>query len=284
MNPHFGDRLVHAIREKGTPACVGLDPLIERLPADVLSEAGIPPAPEGQPCPHTDLGAVADALLTFGREIIRTVAPIVGVIKINIAFFERYYTEGMRAYYELVRRAQLEQLLRQDCEHGVKDRVDRFLQAQHHGIVANTGFAAASSECVDLFRDGHFYGCVSLSQAVGEALIRHVNVCNRCRPSGEFETNVRTLERRRFITAGVARSCRTLWKNRDDYHHLNPNVERDRSKLERLALSKIRCLAAIEAWVFSHSFRDGTLVIKRPQYWPNRGSGTVDVFLRFPTV
>lgn len=105
VNTHFGDRLVQAIREKEAPACVGLDPLIERLPADVLSESGILPGSDAKQPSSADLGAAADALLTFGRGIIRAVAPIVPVVKINIAFFERYYAEGISAYYELVRYA-----------------------------------------------------------------------------------------------------------------------------------------------------------------------------------
>jgi hypothetical protein len=31
-------------------------------------------------------------------------------------------------------------------------------------------FEVASTECRDLFRDGHFYGCICLSQSVAEGL------------------------------------------------------------------------------------------------------------------
>lgn len=101
----FGDRLVSAIREKNAPVCVGLDPLIERLPPSVLAEAGIALEDRADPTAQVDLGAVADALRSFGRDVIRTVAPYVPVIKINIAFFERYYAPGLSVYYELIRQA-----------------------------------------------------------------------------------------------------------------------------------------------------------------------------------
>jgi len=102
----FGDRLTSAIREKNAPVCVGFDPLIERLPPSVLAESGIKLDKDSGTDPKVDLGAAADALRSFGRDLIRTVAPYVPAVKINIAFFERYYTEGLRVYYELVRQAQ----------------------------------------------------------------------------------------------------------------------------------------------------------------------------------
>ena len=39
------------------------------------------------------------------RDVIRIVAPYVPAVKINIAFFERYYTPGLAVYYELIRQA-----------------------------------------------------------------------------------------------------------------------------------------------------------------------------------
>jgi len=102
---HFADRLINAIGEKHAPVCVGLDPLVERLPPDLLSEAGIPTDRRGGVATDREvsLEAVADALLTFGREMMRAVSPYVPAVKINIAFFERYYAEGIRTYFQLIR-------------------------------------------------------------------------------------------------------------------------------------------------------------------------------------
>lgn len=105
MNTHFADRLVNAIREKNAPVCVGLDPLIERLPPGLLSDVGIPASGQGDIGANSSVGVIADALLSYGREVIRIIAPYAAAIKINIAFFERYYAEGIRAYLELVRHA-----------------------------------------------------------------------------------------------------------------------------------------------------------------------------------
>ncbi len=106
MATHFGDRLVGAIRDKNAPACVGFDPLIERLPAAVLGEHGLGGLATGDSGEDVDPSTVAGALLAFGREVIQIIAPHVPVIKINIAFFERYYADGVRAYFQLVKDAQ----------------------------------------------------------------------------------------------------------------------------------------------------------------------------------
>jgi orotidine-5'-phosphate decarboxylase len=106
MNTHFADRLMHAIREKNSPACVGFDPLVERFPGDLLRDAGVKLTRDGELEGDTSQGAIAEALVNYGGEVIRLVAPHVPVIKINIAFFERYGPEGVRVYFDLVKLAQ----------------------------------------------------------------------------------------------------------------------------------------------------------------------------------
>jgi hypothetical protein len=174
----------------------------------------------------------------------------------------------------------------QQCHSSAPERVGRYLRARHHGIVANSPFALASAECIDLFRDGHFYGAISLSQAVGEALVRHMCFSNRWRPAENFEENVRQLKQRRFIDAGIEVELLRLWERRDDYHHLNPSVASDRTTLEDLALIKIRALGEVEQFVFAWapSETPGAISLLRPQYWPDKSDGRVNVFLRNPSV
>lgn len=101
----FADRLMAAIREKNAAACVGIDPLVERLPSEVLQTHGV-----GHTESLSDAGADADrcagAILDYGSEVIRIVAPYVPAIKINIAFFERYHASGIRAYHQLIQQGQ----------------------------------------------------------------------------------------------------------------------------------------------------------------------------------
>jgi hypothetical protein len=173
-----------------------------------------------------------------------------------------------------------------DCQSLASERAERYLRARHHGIVADTPFAPASAECIELFRDGHYYGAISLSQAVGEALVRHMCRSNKWKPAENFEENARKLQERGFVDGAVKDELLRLWEKRDDYHHLNPTVVRDRVELEELALTKIRALGEIERFVFAWAPSDtpGAITLLRPQYWPDKAEGRVSVFLRNPSV
>lgn len=92
MSAHFADRLLDAIRNKRTAAVVGIDPVLENLPADCR-----PVAPS--------IEAQADALERFGIAILEAVAPVVPAVKINSAFFECAYEHGVAAYFRLIERA-----------------------------------------------------------------------------------------------------------------------------------------------------------------------------------
>ncbi len=97
MPDNFADRLLAAVRAKRTPACVGIDPVYARLPAAIAEQRDMND--------EMDAEAALDATLEFCRQIIRIVAPYVPVVKINSAYFERYYWEGVEGYYELVQEA-----------------------------------------------------------------------------------------------------------------------------------------------------------------------------------
>jgi hypothetical protein len=180
----------------------------------------------------------------------------------------------------VARRAWLLRDFRTQCEATVADRVNRHLRVDHHAIVANTPFAGPSSECVALFTDGHFYGCISLSQAVGEALVRHMCRSNHCKVAKNFEENITTLRRRQFIDDAIESEFLQLWRERDKYHHLNGNIATDRAELEELSFTKIRNLATVEAWVFAHTQGETGLILRHRQYWPTPDSAD-NVFLRF---
>lgn len=88
MSANFADRLTDAIRAKGTPACVGIDPVYAQLPEQVRAA-------------HPESEAVA-ALRAFGRRVLEVVSARVAIVKINIAFFEVYRGPGIELYFELV--------------------------------------------------------------------------------------------------------------------------------------------------------------------------------------
>ena len=92
MPANFADRLLEAIDEKGSPVCVGLDPVFERLPDPLRRSADSDAA---------KLSAVSE----FSRQVLQLVAPIVPAVKPQSAYFEVYGGEGVRVYFELVRQA-----------------------------------------------------------------------------------------------------------------------------------------------------------------------------------
>ncbi|MEO0511982.1 MAG: orotidine-5'-phosphate decarboxylase [Planctomycetota bacterium] len=75
----FADRLAAAIERAGTPACIGLDPVLERLPSDV---SGVEPA---------------DRICAFCGDIIESIVGTVAIIKPQSACFERYGPPGLEA-------------------------------------------------------------------------------------------------------------------------------------------------------------------------------------------
>jgi orotidine-5'-phosphate decarboxylase len=101
--PNFADRLIAAMTEKKSAACVGLDIVYDKLPEAIRNDKSFNDPANTQ--------VVMDAALEFSRKVLRLVAPHVAAVKINSAYFERYYWDGIEAYYSLVQEAQANKLL-----------------------------------------------------------------------------------------------------------------------------------------------------------------------------
>ena len=107
----FSDRLLDAIRRKGSPICVGIDPIFEMLPDAVAG-----PATERD---GNDYEAVIDAIFAFTTRVLQVVAPHVPCVKFQSAYFEKYLWEGVEAYYDLVQEAkELDLLVIGDVKRG----------------------------------------------------------------------------------------------------------------------------------------------------------------------
>jgi hypothetical protein len=181
---------------------------------------------------------------------------------------------------ELMQQKFTEDSIKQEFEQTLSSRVQRYLKVKPHGIVPYTQFAPASAECAFLFRDGHFYGCIALTQAVTEAIVRFLCQKNAWKPANNFGNNVAKLHTRKFISEEMKNRFLKIWENRDDYHHLNPNIETDREKLEEIAYEKVLLLKEIESEIFKFSVIDGKLVPEKKKYWELQQNGTIPVFLK----
>jgi len=76
---HFADLLEEKIRSVGSPVCVGLDPVVEQIPAEVRAKH------------HEPLAAVQD----FGHGVLRAVVGKAPAVKFQSACYERYGSKGV---------------------------------------------------------------------------------------------------------------------------------------------------------------------------------------------
>jgi orotidine-5'-phosphate decarboxylase len=97
--PPFATRLAAAVTSRGTPACIGLDPRRESLPATFGLEA------------VTDPATVAAAFARFCRDVIDVVAPLVPVVKPQLACFEAVGPHGMTALADVIAHARTKGLI-----------------------------------------------------------------------------------------------------------------------------------------------------------------------------
>jgi hypothetical protein len=166
-----------------------------------------------------------------------------------------------------------------EFEATLRERVRRSIEVRPHGISPNQHFAPVSGECAKLYRDAHFYGCIALTQAVAEALVRFLCERNSWKPAKQFEENVDKLCARAKIPPQLADQLLEIWQRRDDYHHLKPSIENDQQQLQALAKQKAGLLASVEGEVFAYTVNEGKLVPKYPKYWDIEGDHAT-VFLR----
>ena len=93
MTEHFADRLIEQCNAKGAPVCVGLDPVLERLPDAI------------------DKSDPVAAIEAFCVGVIDAVAGVVPAVKPQSACFERYGAPGVAVFHRAVAHAKGKGLL-----------------------------------------------------------------------------------------------------------------------------------------------------------------------------
>ncbi len=89
------NRLVSRIRETGAPIVVGLDPMLSYIPEQILEKAF-------SECGETLEGA-AQAIWEFNREIIDNTCDLIPAVKPQIAMYEQFGLEGLKAFEKTVK-------------------------------------------------------------------------------------------------------------------------------------------------------------------------------------
>lgn len=87
---NFSDRLAKAIREKQNPTVMGLDPKLAYIPAHLRVHAAKVSA--------NAFAAAAESIASFNFALIDAVADIIPAVKPQLAYYELYGIEGLRAF------------------------------------------------------------------------------------------------------------------------------------------------------------------------------------------
>ena len=95
----FSARLAAAIKQRRTPACIGLDPRRESLPPALHATTA------------SDPKALAAVFTRFCCDVINVVAPLVPIVKPQLACFEAIGPDGMTALAEVIAHARAKNLL-----------------------------------------------------------------------------------------------------------------------------------------------------------------------------
>lgn len=100
---NFADKLIKKVDKKESHACVGLDPRWNRIPKEIREKVV---EKHGK-----TLTAVAAGIIEFNQGIIDAVASHVPAVKPQIAFYEQYGYQGIRAFEETIAYAREKELL-----------------------------------------------------------------------------------------------------------------------------------------------------------------------------
>jgi len=146
-------------------------------------------------------------------------------------------------------RRRIEDTIKNEVLRTLSERADRFLQVQGTVLVPDAPFAAPSQECAEQFRDGHYFGCIALTQIVMENIICHVwqiKLKKKPNQEGSFEKNLAALHKKTFISDEWKTKLDQMWSERHSFYHLRPSVDSDQRKLEEAARKMLLLLNDLE--------------------------------------
>jgi hypothetical protein len=162
-------------------------------------------------------------------------------------------------------------------------RLKRASSIQLQQFIPAHWFATAASECASMFISGFFYGAISVAQAYVEALSRYLAEHHHIRKSKDPSERCNRLYREKIISDTVRDAAILILDDRNDFHHLNKDIEQEFQKLETRAQQCINHLYIIESEVFAYSFSEdqpGKVDLVKPDYWPSDKPGLTQIHLR----
>ncbi len=167
-------------------------------------------------------------------------------------------------------RQRIEDSIKNEVLRTLSERATRFLQVRPAIFASDGPFGAPSLECAEQFRDGHYFGCIALTQAVLEAVIRHVwQVKLKKKPNqeGSFDKNLEALHKKKIISDEWKNKLGQMWAERQSLHHLERLVEANQLKLEETARNTLILLNDLEREFFGFTELEEIVVPDHPEYW-----------------
>lgn len=124
----FIDRLIEEIKKKNNPSVIGLDPKIEYVPGYIKDSF------------FNEFGATfegaAQAIIEFNTKLIDAIYDIVPAVKPQLAYYEMYGIEGLKAFDETVKYAKQKGLL--VIADGKRNDIGSTAQAYSAAFLGNT--------------------------------------------------------------------------------------------------------------------------------------------------
>ena len=134
---------------------------------------------------------------------------------------------------EKIGRIQLKENIESQCKGSIEEKITRYLEIEHQGIIGGHYFAKVSSECIYLYRNGYFIGAVMMSHAINEGIIKFIaerNNTERPNENGNTKTIKELIDEfkaKNIISQNCADASTKIWKSfRADIHHMNPKIEK----------------------------------------------------------
>jgi hypothetical protein len=173
--------------------------------------------------------------------------------------------------------------MRAKFEASIAERLRRASSVQLQQFIPSHWFSAAASECAAMYIAGFFYGAISLTQAYVEALSKFLAEHHHVPVRKDVGERCQRLHAKGIISADALSAALTILDDRNDFHHLNKDIEQDFQKLTTRAECCINLIYVLESEVFAFSFTEenpGVVVLKTPDYWPSEGPTLTKVHLR----
>jgi len=137
---NFSDKLAKQIKLKNNPSVLGLDPKLEYIPESIKKKYFVKNVSYQK--------AAADCIIEFNKRLIDALYEVIPAIKPQLAYYEMYGIEGIRAFYETISYAKEKGLL--VIADGKRNDIGTTAQAYAAAYLGKTPINGTEQEAFDV--------------------------------------------------------------------------------------------------------------------------------------